>query len=1539
MYYGKITAVNGSTYTYEESTQEALTQAVQAFTEMSTYAKNEMDGDTMLPSPEVQAKIEQSIENQVRASGFAEDAAMYLAGMAVQTDGFQSLAGAKELMYQDENGNPLTSEEISLLAGKTFELNDDVKLRVELGKSEKYFTDGIRAAIKIDASFSVEPIEDAGTIEIEMSASFEEEVAIDVIAQGNIDVTWVAFIPVFDEIGFSSDVDVKNYTGVSFDIIAYSVAPEEKSVWEKLVNFSGMKIDIPDVPGADTVKGALNTANEYIQKADEIKSQIEEAKEGVEDLQKQYKEYTDKANGIWEDIETVTNGEFNTDSYSGMMESLGAMNVTDELKDLIGVDDKTEIETGMIDLMERYSEMVNKDTDWIELVNAPFVDVEVTVLHILAVHYTIALKIQADVSIALGSNMEYVSGKRYSFWFELISGTSGTSTMDLLDEKFAFQFYVMGRLGLKVGLYLEFAVGLFSTSLASIGATAEVGPYVKFWGYFIYEYIKNRPMGETDWITKEQAMGAVLLEFGIYMDLTFKAQALADTFVWQPTLLSEEWKLLEFGDERDVHSFGYEMKDDDILILVDANSVKHADGSRTYTMELPEEYREMQYMNLRTGEQLKDIYTLSDYTYGVSNPEFSFDKNNGDITVTVPDGVQYMSTDLTMTWIPKGISFNLNPITVTIPVVWTTLGLSELQERHTVSVLAGSVEDGYDIVWSERVIKNKEFDLPADEIILDVLEYSSYETEYGNLKYEADYTGFGEQKTTDLTVYRPTDYEFDIALREYSVAVDEVQSDDGSTRTETFTGHYGTLLKNADGDTVTEALADTGTNIEATHEYTIYDAIQSDKMNPAVDQDAEITERLSDKVQLDEPINTSLALDILEGVSYDAIYANNAVEVVFEFTGLAPSTIRETMTLKKGDVPDFDYNAYVNDQYEGTAIPKSISPAIAPVYDSTTYEVTVERMDEGEEVPGFYATTYMSLGEKYAERNHYVDTTITRPKNPERIGYTFGGWYTDTSFNEEFKFSLETMPEHNITVYAKWIANEYEISFDVNSGSQLSEDEMTKTVVYNQTYGDMPIPVRSNYIFQGWFTEKSGGTEIGSTTQVQITKDITLYAQWKEKATLDDVLQITYDKNQTITYNGNHHAFEYQWSGLPEGITEDMLKPMYMRAQVNQKVTTEGKSWYDADYDDTAIEAGTYMVRFSIPETDYYQAYDKIIDTAIVINKKSRFLSAQNLNLEAQVLFNNITVEQLPKNTYHNEGVVQYGATVQKKTNTAWQSARSFIELSENTKYVMSVYVQESENYFRTNTVDVDTVQTGTRQKFKDITYSLGIKTGNNGSDGSRRKDGRINTITNSKNSQKLTIGYVAKNDYKTHEFGGLSSIDPWMVGSVGLHMPDKALNQKWKINYLDLKVSYAGKKISKKVPFDVTLREDGNWVDKNVDMKRVITAIEYNFTDQVITLKPTDTVYTSPAFSGNVTDQYGTYNAYGHQDKPKFIVKANDARYDEFVSSTMKDYNLDLAGIYETMKLYGQKEIVLRVELKFPSRSTASTPDVVQQITIKMPE
>lgn len=68
------------------------------------------------------------------------------------------------------------------------------------------------------------------------------------------------------------------------------------------------------------------------------------------------------------------------------------------------------------------------------------------------------------------------------------------------------------------------------------------------------------------------------------------------------------------------------------------------------------------------------------------------------------------------------------------------------------------------------------------------------------------------------------------------------------------------------------------------------------------------------------------------------------------------------------------------------------------------------------------------------------------------------------------------------------------IAFAPNGGRVSSG---SKTVICGKTYGTLPTPTRRGYTFAGWYTAKSGGSRIGSSSVVRTTRNQTLYARWK----------------------------------------------------------------------------------------------------------------------------------------------------------------------------------------------------------------------------------------------------------------------------------------------------------------------------------------------------------------------------------------------------------------------------------------------------------
>ncbi len=91
------------------------------------------------------------------------------------------------------------------------------------------------------------------------------------------------------------------------------------------------------------------------------------------------------------------------------------------------------------------------------------------------------------------------------------------------------------------------------------------------------------------------------------------------------------------------------------------------------------------------------------------------------------------------------------------------------------------------------------------------------------------------------------------------------------------------------------------------------------------------------------------------------------------------------------------------------------------------------------------------------------------------------------------------------TMYLGKVAN---VTFDPNGGTVT---EREKQVEINTSIGTLPSPIRTNYEFNGWYTEEEGGRKIDSNEI--INDNITFYAQWTNEEDL-----ITAEINGT-TYN------------------------------------------------------------------------------------------------------------------------------------------------------------------------------------------------------------------------------------------------------------------------------------------------------------------------------------------------------------------------------------------------------------------------------------
>lgn len=147
-----------------------------------------------------------------------------------------------------------------------------------------------------------------------------------------------------------------------------------------------------------------------------------------------------------------------------------------------------------------------------------------------------------------------------------------------------------------------------------------------------------------------------------------------------------------------------------------------------------------------------------------------------------------------------------------------------------------------------------------------------------------------------------------------------------------------------------------------------------------------------------------------------------------------------------------------------------------------------------------FVSDHGSFEDQTIEHGKPIDTDKLTPPIVE--GFTFDGWYADENRTIEFDFTKPITS--NTTVYAKWTAKDYEVSFITEHG----KTPTSQNVKYNGTANDPGKLSAEGYTFIGWYTDHTCTTEFKFSTP--ITGDTKVYAKWEKNA---PVLPDTYALN------------------------------------------------------------------------------------------------------------------------------------------------------------------------------------------------------------------------------------------------------------------------------------------------------------------------------------------------------------------------------------------------------------------------------------------
>ena len=171
-----------------------------------------------------------------------------------------------------------------------------------------------------------------------------------------------------------------------------------------------------------------------------------------------------------------------------------------------------------------------------------------------------------------------------------------------------------------------------------------------------------------------------------------------------------------------------------------------------------------------------------------------------------------------------------------------------------------------------------------------------------------------------------------------------------------------------------------------------------------------------------------------------------------------------------------------------------------------------------------------------------------------KTDHTFSGWYEDEECSSEFVFAGETMPAHNITLYAGWEGRPYTVT--AHGKSDHAETVEKGDTVSPDLFASVIPDVGEGETFMGW-TEQQGSTRLFNFA-TQITRDIHLYPV------------IMDGKTYTLTYDANGGT------GAVPTDSNKYAKGTYAQVVSGSGLTKEGMTFLGWSTDQNAVSPAYY---------------------------------------------------------------------------------------------------------------------------------------------------------------------------------------------------------------------------------------------------------------------------------------------------------------------------------------------------------------------------
>ena len=266
--------------------------------------------------------------------------------------------------------------------------------------------------------------------------------------------------------------------------------------------------------------------------------------------------------------------------------------------------------------------------------------------------------------------------------------------------------------------------------------------------------------------------------------------------------------------------------------------------------------------------------------------------------------------------------------------------------------------------------------------------------------------------------------------------------------------------------------------------------------------------------------------------------------------------------------------------------------------------------------------------------------SISESISTSKIGNTFAGWFADPELTQPV--TVETIPSNSSLFYAKWLVNQYTITFFTNGGNTLP----MQTYFYSDLIA-LTTPERNAYDFVGWFSDINLSTLFTLTSMP--AQNLNLYAKWMGNSNLLKVWGPNYEQSflqakaeEFKTANPNVDV-EFEFAAVDEPSVKSLLTLdiaggadvfAFPDDQLQDLVTAGALSPVEQNKADVVARNIDWALDLAkIGDTVY--AYPNTADNGVFMYYDKRFISEQEMvNLDtiiakAQELNSNINIDPM----------------------------------------------------------------------------------------------------------------------------------------------------------------------------------------------------------------------------------------------------------------------------------------------------------------------